>query len=30
MSPIRTDELFEFTEWIPSPLTIDEILTIYE
>ena len=26
----RTDELFEFTEWIPSPLTIDEILTIYE
>ncbi|MCW5706751.1 hypothetical protein [Shinella sp.] len=26
----RTDEPFDFVEWIPSPLTIDDILTIYE
>lgn len=24
-----TDEPFEFDDWIPSPLSIDEILTIY-
>lgn len=26
----RTDEPFEIIEWIPSPISIDEILTIYE
>nr|WP_314085241.1 hypothetical protein [uncultured Shinella sp.] len=25
-----TDEVFEFVDWIPSPLTTDEILAIYE
>lgn len=26
----RTDEPFEFLDWIPSPLTTDEIFAIYE
>lgn len=24
-----TDEPFDFVEWIPSPLTVDEILQLY-